>query len=225
LTNPAKQMQEPLLERQMEATWLDTRAAEIVRSNPGGPFPRDDREFSDRTLQRLRKLAATRMRGRSYALFNDDDLFLEAQLRLVRGFPGFKGTHFHTWLHIVVRNTFFDLVGADSRTSATSIEELATRQNKDASAPEDIIPDRTDVAEEIHATTLINTFLTWLRQRNARHAKIVELEIEGLKDAEIAECLSVARSTVCSVLRRAPRDYQKFLARTQKEKLKASTAS
>jgi RNA polymerase sigma-70 factor (ECF subfamily) len=143
----------------------------------------------------------------------------ETYLRIVLGFAGFTGKcSFRTWVYLIVRNTYYSLLKANNRTSATSIEELTDRQQTASS--ENVFVNEAAVSEEVDAANLVRDFLAWLRKRNVKHARIIELNLEGYEDREIAALLGVAYRTVCSVLYRAPRDYQKFLAGTQKQKLK-----
>jgi len=201
-----------------EKDWLQARAAEIVRRNPGGVFPQDDREFVERTMKLILVIARAQVRGRSYALFDGEDLAQEANLRVTQAFPSFRGENYPGWLYMIVRHVFFDMVKVDRQT--TSVEGILSPDSTSGRSPEYVFADQVDVAQEVDATTLINDFKAWLYKRNAKHARIIELDLEGLPDREIAERVGVAYRTVCSVLRRAPNDYRRFLGRMQGEKLK-----
>jgi RNA polymerase sigma factor (sigma-70 family) len=211
---------EPAFGNQTEGDWLSTRAEAIVSRNPGEAFPEHDREFFDATLRLIRQFVRARIQGRSYALFNGDDLAQEVYLRVVHSFPEFRGTRYRTWIYIIVRNAFYSMLRADRHTAALSLEEIISLQSSEGRSSEDLIADQIDVAEDVDAKRVMSDFLAWLHRRNAKHARIVELDLDGLKDEEIAERVGVAYRTVCSVLRRAPIDYQKFLGRTRKEKYK-----
>jgi RNA polymerase sigma factor (sigma-70 family) len=218
--NSIGSVQTAATEDRAEQDWLNVRAEEIVRCNPGGAFPEDDREFSERALHLVELNARARVHGQSYSLFNCNDLTQESFVRIIRFFPQFRGTNFRAWTYNIVKNTFLSLIKVDRNGSATSIEEIASRRTEEASPAEYLLVSQIDIGEEMDTARLLDDFLKWLCERNPKHARIVDLNLYGLKDEEIADSVGAAYRTVCSVLQRTPRDYQKFLIRVQKEKLR-----
>jgi RNA polymerase sigma factor (sigma-70 family) len=207
-------------DRSARDAWLNTRAEEIVRLNPGAAYPEQDREFHAQTMELVYRMARGRTHGRTYALFNADDLAQASYLRMMEGFSSFRGQGFTTWVWMIVGTTFYTLLRSDHRTAATPIDQLASEKSQDACAADELIADHTNVFKEIDFRPWMKCFLDWLRERNSKHAEIMARHLDGMVDQEIARSLDMPYRSVCSVLYRAPRDYKNFLTRTQKERLK-----
>jgi RNA polymerase sigma-70 factor (ECF subfamily) len=127
-----------------------------------------------------------------------EDLVQETYLRALRGAGRFvPGTDLRAWLFRVLRNAFLDGRRREGRSpiDATGDPEVAdARPESWLRGDAELERLRGVVGEEIEAA---------LRELPEEARTVILLDVEGLREAEIAEVMGCARGTVKSRLHRA----------------------
>jgi RNA polymerase sigma factor (sigma-70 family) len=180
--------------------WLNARVAEFLRQNPGGTFPRDDRELVAHVREQIKIFAKCFLRDLYDRL--GEQVQQESWLKMLQYFAGFEernGCTFTSWLFIVVRSTKSTVKKAEARQPSAGKQTVAHDDKTFAAEIERALLSQVqvDFTTDFYATKLRDELLAGLGKRES---EVMRLSLEGLANNEIARELNIPEGTVSSIL-------------------------